>query len=163
MPKDLFFSLKEAKKKKIINAGVKEFSRAGLENASIKNIVEEAGVARGSFYAYFEDKEDFLLYLLEKVKTDIENIHLKTFKDATNIFDFLKKEFIERLNYVEKCNNEDCKPLPMKLFHTLSKTKSDREFLVKNFNRDNFLDDSKALRGYLENGSSKNVARIIEA
>ncbi len=32
-----------------------------------------------------------------------------------------------------------------------------------NFNRDNFLDDSKALRGYLENGSSKNVARIIEA
>jgi len=32
-----------------------------------------------------------------------------------------------------------------------------------NFNRDNFLDDSKALRGYLKNGSSKNVAKIIEA
>ncbi|WP_455756213.1 lipid-A-disaccharide synthase [Sulfurimonas sp.] len=32
-----------------------------------------------------------------------------------------------------------------------------------NFNRDNFLDDSKALRGYLKNGSSKNVAKLIEA
>ncbi|MEA2100265.1 MAG: lipid-A-disaccharide synthase [Campylobacterota bacterium] len=31
-----------------------------------------------------------------------------------------------------------------------------------NYNRDNFLDDSKALREYLQNGSSKNVAMIIE-
>ena len=31
------------------------------------------------------------------------------------------------------------------------------------YNRENFLDDSKALRNYLQNGSSKNVARIIES
>ncbi len=30
------------------------------------------------------------------------------------------------------------------------------------YNRENFLDDSKALRNYLQNGSSKNVAKIIE-
>lgn len=32
----------------------------------------------------------------------------------------------------------------------------------KNYNKENFLDDSKALREYLHNGSSKNVAKIIE-
>ena len=32
----------------------------------------------------------------------------------------------------------------------------------KEFNRENFLEDSKALREYLGNGSSKNVAQIIE-
>ena len=31
------------------------------------------------------------------------------------------------------------------------------------YNKDNFLDDSKALRAYLQNGSSKNVAKIIES
>ena len=33
----------------------------------------------------------------------------------------------------------------------------------KDYNRDNFLDDSKALREYLVSGSSKNVAKIIES
>ena len=32
-----------------------------------------------------------------------------------------------------------------------------------NYNRDNFLEDSKALRDYLQNGSSKNVAKIIKS
>ncbi len=32
----------------------------------------------------------------------------------------------------------------------------------KSYNRENFLNDSKALRGYLKNGSSKSVAKIIE-
>jgi lipid-A-disaccharide synthase len=32
----------------------------------------------------------------------------------------------------------------------------------KEYNRDNFLDDSKALREYLVSGSSKNVAKIIK-
>lgn len=31
----------------------------------------------------------------------------------------------------------------------------------KNFNRENFLDNSKELRDYLKNGSSKNIAKII--
>ena len=33
----------------------------------------------------------------------------------------------------------------------------------QNYNRENFLNDSKALRDYLQNGSSKNVAKIIES
>jgi len=33
----------------------------------------------------------------------------------------------------------------------------------ENYNKDNFLDDSKTLRAYLQNGSSKNVAKIIES
>lgn len=33
----------------------------------------------------------------------------------------------------------------------------------KNYNRNNFLSDSKALRDYLQNGSSKNVAKIIKS
>ena len=50
MPKDTFLNLSEDKKNKIINAAKKEFARVPIEEASIKNIVEEAEIARGSFY-----------------------------------------------------------------------------------------------------------------
>ncbi|WP_082383880.1 TetR/AcrR family transcriptional regulator [Lacticaseibacillus thailandensis] len=40
-----------------------EFTRAVFAKASISNIIELAGVPRGSFYQYFEDKQDiFLLF-----------------------------------------------------------------------------------------------------
>ena len=70
MPKDTFLNLSEDKKNKIINAAKKEFARVPIEEASIKNIVEEAEIARGSFYQYFESKEDLLKYILNsKAKT----------------------------------------------------------------------------------------------
>lgn len=60
MPKETFLNLPEKKKEKIIEAAKNEFKRVSLEQASIKNIVENAEIARGSFYQYFESKEDLM-------------------------------------------------------------------------------------------------------
>ena len=60
MPKETFVKLPEEKKDKIIKAAKKEFARVPFEQTSIKNIVEDADIARGSFYQYFESKEDLL-------------------------------------------------------------------------------------------------------
>lgn len=60
MPKETFLNLPEEKKLKIMKAAKKELERVPLEQASIKNIVEEAQIARGSFYQYFDSKEDLL-------------------------------------------------------------------------------------------------------
>ncbi len=43
-----------------------EFSRVPLHVASISNIVNEAGIPRGSFYQYFADKEDAFFFLLHE-------------------------------------------------------------------------------------------------
>jgi AcrR family transcriptional regulator len=43
---------------------MKEFSRVPLFEASISNIIKDAGIPRGSFYQYFEDKEDVFFFLL---------------------------------------------------------------------------------------------------
>lgn len=64
MPKQTFFNLSEEKRKTIINAAVDEFAEYGLENASTNRIVKNSGIAKGSFYQYFEDKEDVFMYLL---------------------------------------------------------------------------------------------------
>ena len=69
MPKQTFFNLSESKRKKLIESAEIEFARAPFFEASIANIIKIAGVSRGSFYQYFEDKEDLYFYLLEdKVK-----------------------------------------------------------------------------------------------
>ena len=66
MPKPTFFNLPTDKKETLIDAAMKEFSRVPLFEASISNIIKEAGIPRGSFYQYFEDKEDVFYYLLEE-------------------------------------------------------------------------------------------------
>lgn len=66
MPKITFLNLPEDKKETLIEAAKKEFSRVPLFEASISNIIKTAGIPRGSFYQYFEDKEDAYFYLLEE-------------------------------------------------------------------------------------------------
>ncbi|MFT4412235.1 TetR/AcrR family transcriptional regulator [Fredinandcohnia humi] len=64
MPKVTFFNLPENKKQTLLHAAKNEFSRVPLFDASISNIIKSAGIPRGSFYQYFEDKEDAFFYLL---------------------------------------------------------------------------------------------------
>lgn len=66
MPNQTFFNLPKEKRELLIQSAKKEFSRVPLSEASIANIIKSAGIPRGSFYQYFEDKEDVFYYLLMK-------------------------------------------------------------------------------------------------
>ncbi len=68
MPKQTFLNLPEEKRETIINAAVDEFAQYGLENASTNRIVANSGIAKGSFYQYFEDKQDVFMYLLSVIE-----------------------------------------------------------------------------------------------
>ncbi len=48
---------KEATRAKLVTAGAAVFSRKGLDGARIGDIAEEAGVAMGTLYTHFPDKE----------------------------------------------------------------------------------------------------------
>ena len=65
MPTDRFYNLSAEKKKVICNAAIEEFTRVPFEKASIYKIIKSAGISRGSFYTYFEDKRDVLGYIFE--------------------------------------------------------------------------------------------------
>lgn len=56
---------KEQRKTEILEAAVKVFARKGYRSASITEINEEAGIARGTFYLYFDSKKDVFLELVE--------------------------------------------------------------------------------------------------
>lgn len=65
MPSDTFLRLNEEKKKKLLNAGFKEFSTASYIEASINKIIKESDISRGSFYMYFDSKKDLYFYLID--------------------------------------------------------------------------------------------------
>jgi len=71
MPKNTFLNLNEEKKNRIFEAAVQEFSTRRFSDASINQIVKNAGIPKGSFYQYFADKEDIYLYMMEKVSKDM--------------------------------------------------------------------------------------------
>lgn len=64
MPSERFYRLSEEKQFLIWKASMKEFIAQPFEKVSINKIIKEAGISRGSFYTYFEDKRDLLSFLL---------------------------------------------------------------------------------------------------
>jgi len=68
MPKDTFFHLSQQKRDLIENAAIEEFADNSLHSASVNAIVNNAGIAKGSFYQYFENLEDLYKHILSIVK-----------------------------------------------------------------------------------------------
>ena len=50
---------KENKKNRLLDTGFKLFTEKGIQNTSIQDIVDNANVAKGTFYLYFKDKKLF--------------------------------------------------------------------------------------------------------
>ena len=49
---------KQAKENKLLASAYKLFTEKGINTTSIQDIVDDAGVAKGTFYLYFKDKYD---------------------------------------------------------------------------------------------------------
>lgn len=65
MPKETFFNLPADKRQSLVDILLDEFAENSYKNVSVARIVARAGIAKGSFYQYFADKQDCYLYLLQ--------------------------------------------------------------------------------------------------
>lgn len=70
MPSDTFFRLPEEKRRRIFEAALDEFSSRRFSDASINSIIKAAGIPRGSFYQYFENKEDLYAFILQQISSE---------------------------------------------------------------------------------------------
>jgi AcrR family transcriptional regulator len=71
LPTETFLNLPKEKKSKLIRAIKKEFARVPYDKVSINKIVQNADISRGSFYMYFIDKEDMLMYILSNYYDEV--------------------------------------------------------------------------------------------
>ena len=100
-------------KRKIFDAATKVVGKYGYAEASVARITEEAGVAQGTFYNHFENRQELLDQLLPKIGTDMVGfIRERTgTADAARqeiqrfgaFFDFIREvpEFLRILNEAE--------------------------------------------------------------
>jgi len=101
MPKETFFNLPEEKRQFIVEISVKEFGSNGYDKASINRIVENANIAKGSFYQYFNDKKDLFLYLISQItekKIDYMSPVLKN-PEQYDFFTLIKELYVSGLKF----------------------------------------------------------------
>ena len=106
MPKLTFDNLPKEKKEKLVEAAFNEFSRVPYEEVSINQIIKDAEISRGSFYMYFENKLDLLIYLLKDFLSDMIIECFIDFKKCNydpfilfeSLFDYVDKNCAENTN-----------------------------------------------------------------
>jgi AcrR family transcriptional regulator len=58
-------------KARLVDAAIVVFARDGLETASVNEVAREAGVANGTFYLHFKDKDELTNVVAFKVASEI--------------------------------------------------------------------------------------------
>lgn len=64
MPLARYKNLAAERKEAILRAAAHEFADKGYERASLNRMIKDAGLSKGSFYYYFEDKADLFVTVL---------------------------------------------------------------------------------------------------
>ncbi len=72
----------DEKRKNILESATKVFASKGFYNAKIQDVAAEAGVAHGTVYLYFRNKDDLLSAIFCEVLGElIEYIHTEVEKE----------------------------------------------------------------------------------
>ena len=121
MPTERFYHLSEKKKEMIREAAVQEFIRVSPEQASINQIVRNAEISRGSFYTYFEDKEDLMRYVFEDLIRQVREFCKNLLRDSGGDFWTLQQGLMD---FVLQICREDKMP-------ALTRTESGHNTLMR--------------------------------
>jgi len=93
MPKITFNNLSTDKKQRIFDAAVLEFSSKPFKDASINQIIKKAQIPKGSFYQYFEGKEDLYLYMIKRIEGEKRDIiQQAAINQDADIFEILTEQ-----------------------------------------------------------------------
>lgn len=100
MIKRTFYNLPPEKREKIIDVTRKEFRKGSKKKITINSVIKNAGISRGSFYQYFDDKldlvelmaDDMMNKMSEYIKEQLILYNGDIFEIPLVIFDVMFKE-----------------------------------------------------------------------
>ena len=81
-----FFKFASRKTKKVLEICKKEFEEKPIFEASVSDIVNALGIARGSFYQYFENLEECFFTILSYENMDVHALFQESLQESGNIF-----------------------------------------------------------------------------
>lgn len=90
MPKPTFDNLDPAKAERFLAIALEEFADHDYAAASVTRIVARAGIAKGSVYQYFDDKQDLFLHLLDVSAARLMSVVSEAPPTTGDVFDQLR-------------------------------------------------------------------------
>ncbi|RLB17011.1 MAG: TetR family transcriptional regulator [Deltaproteobacteria bacterium] len=118
---------KNDKHERIIEAATRVFARKGFFQAKVSDIAREAGVADGTIYLYFDNKDDILISLFEEqMKAVLDNMirklsretdpvkklqqfaltHLSLIEENKNVAEIIQVELRQSSRFMKEYKNE---------------------------------------------------------
>ncbi|HEY6661375.1 MAG TPA: TetR/AcrR family transcriptional regulator [Sphingomicrobium sp.] len=88
--------------RKILDAARAEFGERGFSDSSIVAITQRAGVALGTFYTYFDSKEEVFRALVKDMSAQVRDHVAPAFKDATDAIDGERRALESFLTFARK-------------------------------------------------------------
>jgi TetR/AcrR family fatty acid metabolism transcriptional regulator len=93
------------KRDRIMNAAIASFAQRGYHQATIADVAREAGVAAGTIYLYFKNKDDLLVSIFEeKVQGFIQEFHRRLSREENAV---IKLRKLVHLHLFEMQNHPD--------------------------------------------------------
>jgi len=99
MPRKIDTGEREKKRKKIMQAAMKIFSKKGYSPAVLDEVAYEAGIAKGTLYLYFQDKEDLFFSTIMSVFDKLIDIISKNTDKSMNPCEVLKNLIYIQLDF----------------------------------------------------------------
>jgi TetR/AcrR family transcriptional regulator len=148
-----FERLNDDKKNNIINASIHVFAQKGYKKAATDDIIQFAGISKGSLFVYFKNKQNLFLYVYDFVlETIIKELLQENTTDERDVLERLKKFFLAELELVKKypdvfefvkmVNMEDIPILSQKILErNLEKVNHSYTSIFKDIDETRFKDD----------------------
>lgn len=138
------------KRNRILQAAIEVFSRKGFFNSKVSEIARASGVADGTIYLYFKNKDDLLISLFEEKMGEVVSDVSERIRAGGNALEKLKI-FIE--NHMSLLENE------AGLIEVLQVELRQSSKFLKDYTPVKFFEYLDVLTGILEEGKAAGLFR----
>jgi TetR/AcrR family fatty acid metabolism transcriptional regulator len=140
----------QEKYKRIIDAATKVFAEKGFYKAKVSEIAQQAGVADGTIYIYFDHKDDILISLFEEKMKEVLNNMKEQISSETDPLRKIEKFALVHLQLIR--DNKDIAEIIQVELRQSSK-------FMKNYHNTKFFEYLDLIGDIIEEGKERGLIR----
>ncbi len=98
-----FRNLPEEKRQRILEEAVKEFAANGYQKASLNTIVKRLGIAKGSLYQYFNNKQALFLFIFDRLTHLVKDTVKRSVSEGeeADFFEQVRRIIVSGINFID--------------------------------------------------------------
>lgn len=149
-----FYDLKQKKPEKyrtILDSAIKVFARKGFYHARVSDIAREAGVADGTIYLYFQNKDDILIRLFEEGMTTVIDRVQTAISQTNDPLDKIRRFAKAHLSLIEN-HKEMAEVIQVELRQSTK--------FMKEYRNEKFFEYLDLISGIIKEGQAMGVIRL---